>query len=65
MYARSIECLLLVTAVFLVISVASLVVVNKLMRPASLFAYLVTSTIFSGVLTSVIIEQINTSVRGF
>tara|TARA_B110000967_G_C18663781_1_gene449509 strand:+ start:172 stop:330 length:159 start_codon:yes stop_codon:yes gene_type:complete len=49
-------------AILFVIAVASEIFIEDHMKPSSLFGYLIITTMFSGVLSSVIVEKIDAKI---
>jgi hypothetical protein len=62
MRVKSLSSLCLVMAILFVIAVASEIFIEDHMKPSSLFGYLIITTMFSGVLSSVIVEKIDAKI---
>jgi hypothetical protein len=56
MRAGTLGALFVVTALLLIVAAAGEIVIDDLVRPRSLFAYLLITTVTSGILGSVILE---------
>lgn len=59
MRVQSLASLFVVVAILFIMAVAAEVFVDGFMKPASLFGYLIITTMITGVLASVIVEKIN------
>ena len=59
MRAQTVATLFIVFSIMFVIAVACEVFMDDLMRPSSLFGSLIFSTLFTGLLASLILEKMN------
>lgn len=60
MRVQTLTALFIVTAILFIMAVAAEVFVDGVLRPSSIFGYLIVTTLISGVCSSVIIGKINT-----
>ena len=64
MRVQTLASFFIVVAILFIVAVASEVFIDGLMKPSSLFGYLVISTMITGVFASVIIQNIDTKILG-
>lgn len=62
MRVKSLASLFIVTAILFVMAVAAEVFVDDLMKPSSLFGYLIVTTLITGVLASAIVEKLDAKI---
>ena len=62
MHVQSVASLFIVTAVLFIFAVASEVFVDDVMKPRTIFGYLVITTLITGIIASVVVEKINAKI---
>lgn len=62
MRVQALASLFVVMAILFIMAVAAEVFVDSFMKPASLFGYLIITTMITGVLASVIVKKINAGI---
>jgi len=62
MRVQPLTSLFIIMAILFVMAVASEVFVDDIMKPSSLFGYLIITTLITGILATVIVEKVNAKI---